>query len=101
MMQLSRRSALSGLILAMSFAITPTARAQQVAVAEVDGHVSDPSGQTIVNAQVRMIEVDRGQVHTTATDATGRDLLQNLPEGIYTLEHNTPAVTTYVRARRQ
>jgi len=81
----------------MFFAITPMALAQQVAVAEVDGHVSDPSGQMIVNAQVRMIEVDRGQVHTTTTDVTGRYSLPNLPVGSYRLEVTAPGFKTYVQ----
>jgi len=40
-------------LLAAAFCLFPVARsvhAQAVAVAEVDGHVSDPSGQPIVGA---------------------------------------------------
>jgi hypothetical protein len=91
------RSALAGLLFMMFFAMTPMALAQQVAVAEVDGHVSDPSGQMIVNAQVRMIEVDRGQVHTITTDVTGRYSLPNLPVGSYRLEVTAPGFKTYVQ----
>src|SRR5438309_442807 len=96
MTQLSR-SAFAGLIVALIFAVTPMALAQQVAVAEVDGHVSDPSGQMIVNAQVKMLEVDRGQVHTTTTDVTGRYTLPNLAVGIYRLEVTAPGFKTYVQ----
>ncbi len=96
MMQLSR-TAFAGLILAMIVAVTPMALAQQVAVAEVDGHVSDSSGQMVVNAEVKMFEVDRGQVHTTTTDATGRYSLPNLSVGIYRLEVSAPGFKTYVQ----
>jgi outer membrane receptor protein involved in Fe transport len=81
----------------MTFAMAPVARAQQVAGAEVDGFVSDPSGQTIVSAQVKMIEVDKGQIHNTVTDAVGHFSLPNLPVGVYRLEVTSPGFKTYVQ----
>ena len=63
-----RCSKLAALLLAaiVFFAYTPTARAQSVAVAEVDGHVMDPSGQAIVGAVVKMTELDKRQVRTVS-----------------------------------
>ena len=82
----------------LAFLAAPTAvMAQQVAVAEVDGHVTDPSGQAIVNAQVKMIETERGQVHNTVSDSTGRYALPNLPVGPYRLEVSSPGFKTYVQ----
>jgi hypothetical protein len=81
----------------MIVALAPNARAQAVAVAEVDGYVTDPSGQTIVGAQVKMIEVDKQQVHVTSTDATGRYALPNLPVGDYKLEVSVSGFKTYVQ----
>ena len=75
----------------------PSARAQQVAVAEVDGHVMDPSGQTIVGAKVKMIDTERGQVHAASTDNTGRYALPNLPIGGYRLEITATGFKTYVQ----
>src|ERR1051325_716887 len=75
--------------------LAPNAHAQAVAVAEVDGHVTDPSGQPIVGANVKMTELDRQQVRTTATDATGRYQLPNLPVGNYMLEVSSSGFKTY------
>ena len=55
---------------AMIFVLAPNARAQAVAVAEVDGYVTDPSGQNIAGAQVKMIEVDK---HHRPHHEYGRD----------------------------
>ena len=66
--------------------LAPVARAQQVAVAEIDGYVTDPSGQAIVGAQVKATDLDRGQVRTSVTDPTGRYSFPNLSIGNYQLE---------------
>ena len=60
-----------------------------MAIAEVDGYVVDPSGSGVANAQVKMTEVDKQQVHQTVTDAQGRYALPNLPVGAYQLEVTT------------
>lgn len=73
------------------------ARAQSVAVAEIDGYVADPSGQAIVGAQVKAIETDKHQIHATVTDGTGRYALPNLPVGGYVLEVSSSGFKTYVR----
>jgi hypothetical protein len=65
---------------------TSAAMAQQVAVAQLDGYVSDPSGQMIAGAQVKAIEVDRDQVHSATTDSTGHYAFPGLPAGNYKLE---------------
>ena len=76
-------------ILLSAFAIltflTPAIRAQQVAVAQLDGYVSDPSGQAIANAQVKAIEVDRNEVRLSTTDITGHYSFPGLPAGGYRL----------------
>jgi Carboxypeptidase regulatory-like domain/TonB-dependent Receptor Plug Domain len=77
--------------------LAPSAHAQAVAVAEVDGHVMDPSGQAIVGAMVKMTEVDKQQVRTTSTDVTGRFALPNLPVGAYRLEVTSSGFKAYVQ----
>ena len=57
-----------------------------MAVAQIDGYVTDPSGQAVAGAQVKATEVDRDQVHLATTDATGRYQFPNLPAGNYQLE---------------
>ncbi len=77
--------------------LAPAARAQQVAGAELDGRVTDPSGQSIAGAQVKVTNVDTGQVRTTVTDVTGRYALPNLRVGHYQLEVAAPGFKTYVQ----
>ncbi len=86
------------LVAAIMFcASAPRAMAQAVAIAEVDGHVTDPSGQAIVGATVKMTSLDKHQSRTTNTDATGRYALPNLPVGPYRLEVSSPGFKTYVQ----
>src|SRR5579863_9583512 len=80
---------------ALLVAFSPVASAQEVAVAQVDGHVTDPSGASIAGASVKMTEVDRRTVHQTITDGTGRFELPNLPTGAYLLEVDAAGFKTY------
>jgi hypothetical protein len=92
------RRFLAAPLLAAAFCLfngVPVAHAQAVAVAEVDGHVTDPSGQAIVGAAVKMTEIDRQQVRATTTDSTGRYQLPNLPVGNYQLEVSSAGFKTY------
>ncbi|MGP8246130.1 MAG: carboxypeptidase regulatory-like domain-containing protein [Bryobacteraceae bacterium] len=85
------------LALAVSGFLAPAARAQQVAVAQLDGYVTDPSGQVIAGAQVKAVEVDRDQVHLATSDVTGRYQFPNLPAGHYRLEVSYKGFKTYVQ----
>jgi len=89
-------AALVGAVL-MFCAATPQAKAQAVAVAEVDGHVADPSGQAIVGATVKMTQTDKHVVRTATTDATGRYSMPNLAIGPYRLEVSAPGFKEYVQ----
>jgi len=94
------RSSAAILLLALAvigFLAVSAARAQQVAVAEIDGYVTDPSGQAIVGAQVKTTDLDRGQVRTNITDATGRYTFPNLSIGNYQLEVSAPGFKGYVQ----
>ncbi len=90
-----RRPPVFAAALAMICCFTIPAHAQNIAVSEVDGHITDPSGQAIAGAQVKMIETARGTVHVTSTDETGRYFLPNLPVGPYRLEVSAPGFKTY------
>jgi hypothetical protein len=85
------------LAVAVFGSLAPAARAQQVAVAEIDGYVADPSGQAIVGAQVKITDLDRGLVRTAVTDATGRYSFPNLSIGNYQLEVSSPSFKVYVQ----
>jgi hypothetical protein len=53
----------------LMFSAVPGAKAQEVAVAEVDGHVTDPSGASIAGATVKMTEADKQIVHRAEAPA--------------------------------
>src|SRR5712692_8912796 len=72
--------------------------AQAVAIAEVGGTVTDPTGAAISGAPVRIIEIDRQQVRNTVTDSQGRYTLPNLPVGRYRLEVTGPGFKAYVQS---
>src|SRR5208283_1101013 len=94
-----RRSAAAILVIALAVlgAFAPRARAQAVAIAEMDGYVTDPSGQAIVGAQVKATEVDKGQVRNTVSEENGRYALPDLPVGNYQLEVSAKGFKTYVQ----
>jgi hypothetical protein len=95
--QVYRSKLAAGLSLAavLMFFALPRARAQEVAVAEVDGRVTDPSGAAIPGAMVKMTEIDKRKLHTFTTDASGAFRFPNLPVGAYTLEVSSAGFKVY------
>ncbi len=91
------RAAVLFCALALVVLLSPRAMAQAVAVVEVDGHVTDPTGQAIVGAQVKITETGKHEVHTSVTDNTGRFALQELPPGAYRLDVSFAGFKTYVQ----
>ncbi len=80
-------------ILAFSFVfavcacvLTPASYAQAVAIAQVAGVVSDPTGAPVPGAQVKITETDKQLMRTVVTDSEGRYTFPNLPVGPYRLE---------------
>ena len=69
------------LTLIFLLSLTPALYAQAVAVAEVDGIVTDPSAGFIAAAQVTMTSADTKAIHATVTDSSGHYLISNLPPG--------------------
>ncbi|HZT33805.1 MAG TPA: TonB-dependent receptor [Bryobacteraceae bacterium] len=90
---------MSALVAAMVLGVPgPRLRAQEVAVAQVGGVVSDPSGAPIAGAQVRMTETSKGLVRSTLTDGQGRYALPNLPVGPYQLEVTASGFKSYLQS---
>jgi len=83
------------LTLIFLLSLTPALYAQAVAVAEVDGIVTDPSAGFIAAAQVTMTSADTKAIHATVTDSSGHYLISNLPPGPYTLEVKAPGFKDY------
>ena len=70
---------------------------QAVAIGSVSGTVTDQSGSSVPNATVRMIETDKGTVHTGNTTADGRYVFNNLPTGPYRLEVQASGFKNYAQ----
>jgi carboxypeptidase family protein len=85
------------LALACLLLIPSRSFAQNVAVAEVSGQILDPTGASVPDAKVDMIEVDRNIDHTTMADDDGRYLYPNLPVGPYKLTVEKTSFKTYVQ----
>jgi hypothetical protein len=75
----------AALIAVLSLVPAPL-RAQTTAIAQVSGTVTDASGAAVASAQVSMTDTEKGQVHTTTSDAAGHYVLPNLPVGPYRFE---------------
>ena len=69
--------------------------AQAVAVAQVEGTVTDPTAKFIVGAQVTMTNTDTKALHATVSEADGHYVLSNLPPGPYSLEAKAPGFKDY------
>jgi hypothetical protein len=64
--------------------------AQAVAIAEIEGTVTDASGKVVPGAQITAVETDKQSVRQTVSDAEGHYILSNLPIGDYRLEVKAP-----------
>ncbi len=69
--------------------------AQAVAVAEVDGIVSDTSGKVIPGVPVTLTQTDTQTPHAGVTDAQGRFAIGNLPPGPYVLDAKVQGFKDY------
>src|ERR1035441_1519357 len=85
-------------LFATAVAWVPAARAQAVAVAEVTGQVSDPSGAAVAGVTVNLIETERGVTHSATSDSTGLYVAPNLPVGPYRLEASASGFKSYVQS---
>src|SRR5215472_8615229 len=72
--------------------------AQAVAVAQVSGTLTDPTGAAIAGAQVTMTETDKQVTRSTVTDASGYYILPSLPVGPYTLNVKANGFKDYVQS---
>ena len=68
---------------ALMISATPRLRAQEVAVAEVDGKVTDPTGAAIAGATVTVKNLDTGYTRLVNAGANGLYIAPDLPIGTY------------------
>jgi len=91
------RSFYAVLCIALLLLTMPFVVAQQVNVAEVVGQITDSTGAVVPGATVRMIETQRGVVHTVVADTNGRYVMPGLPVGDYRLEVEKGSFKKYVQ----
>src|SRR5271170_5462916 len=90
-----RKVILASFLAVATALFAPLAHSQAVAVAEVDGTVSDTSGKVMVNVQVTMIQAETQSAHATVTDVQGHFAIPNLPPGPYILDVKAPGFKDY------
>src|SRR5690242_15279330 len=95
MRDLNRTLELSALTIVCLLLAATGLDAQAVAVAEVDGVVSDSSNRIIVGAQVTLIQTETQAPHSSVTDGQGRFLIGNLPPGPYVLDVKSAGFKDY------
>ena len=86
----SRRSLLigwlAGVILALTLSGLSRPAGAQLSNAQINGTVRDATGAAVPNAKVRLRNVDTGVETSTATNADGVYIIQQVLPGMYTLE---------------
>src|SRR6266566_5272615 len=97
----SSRSTLATVALSIAFSFSiglpSAARGQSVAVAQVSGTITDPTGKAVVGAEVTMTETDKQLVRATVSNEVGYTL-PNLPVGPYRLEVKAPGFKNYAQS---
>src|SRR6185436_17346768 len=89
----SRRFTLVALLL-----LIPSADAwAQLATAQMNGRVTDPSGAVLPGVAITATQTDTGATRTVVTDDRGAYALPNLPTGPYRLESMLSGFRTYVQ----
>jgi len=73
------------LCLSVLLVLTVPGSAQELGVAVVSGHVSDPSGAVVSAAQVTVIQTIKGIKRTTTTNGSGLFVFNDLAPGAYEL----------------
>ncbi len=95
---LGRALCIFACLLALMLIVPLTSYSQQVAVAQVSGQLTDPSGAAVPDAAVKLIETNRGVPHDTTSNGDGRYVLPGLPVGPYRLEVSKTGFKTYVQS---
>ncbi len=93
-----QRTFICAAVAAMSATVlAPRGLAQAVAIAQVSGVISDPSGSPISGAEVKIIETEKQAVRTVNADEQGRYTFPNLPVGPYRLEVSARGFKGYLQ----
>ena len=85
------------LLVASLFCFSPQLRAQ-IAVARINGTITDSSGAVIPEAQMVLANVESGVRRETSTNRTGVYSFVDIIPGQFTLEASKPGFTTQIQA---
>jgi hypothetical protein len=87
-----------GVLVAMFSFFAPAASySQAVAIASVNGRISDPQGAVVEGARVTLTSVDTRAVHEATSNQEGIYALPNLAVGAYRLEVTATGFQTYIQ----
>ena len=81
-----RRLGLALLLGPITFPLVPALLAQTAGTGAIAGSITDPSGASVAEAQVKAINEATGEVRTAASTAAGNYTVALLLPGLYTLE---------------
>lgn len=79
----------------ISLAGVRSASAQAIAVAQLNGTVTDPSGATVANATVTLTDTGTNAVSSATSNASGFYAIANLPPGTYDLSVTASGFANY------
>src|SRR5437667_98107 len=65
----------------------------QSSTGSISGIVTDPSGASIVNASVKLVQVDTNSTQTSSTNEVGRYSFISVQPGVYSLTVAHPGFT--------
>ena len=85
-------------VLLMALLWAPSLWGQAVAVAEIEGVVTDPSGAAVQNAHIKVTETSTNFARSTISGSDGSYVLPNLPVGPYTLEVSVAGFKSYAQS---
>src|SRR5579871_3603888 len=69
----------------VTFFLFAAVAAGQLYTGSVTGVVTDPTGAVVPNAQLRLVDQQKGFSFTATTDSTGRYVIRQVPPGTYEL----------------
>jgi hypothetical protein len=94
-----RRSGLLFILAAlMAFAMARDARGQAIAVAQLNGTITDPSGATVAGAKVTLRNTGTNATSTTTTNSSGFYAVANLVPGDYELTVSRAGFADYTQS---
>lgn len=81
----------------LTFGMCSAVWAQTLASSQISGVITDQTGAVIPGAQIKLTQVDTGQVHSVKSSGEGTYIVPDLPGGPYRLEVTLAGFDTYIQ----